>query len=995
MCDKQQPKLTISQQSLLSPLSTIPTAIELRSKLTRQFTTTGHLSKTLSPKKALKFIRTLFTLRQPYWIMSPVCAQCVEYQCQLPWNHESMSKLFNILLYVMLFDENSQPSQGAAGNSQGLSPSHVAVEGISRTTTRDSFQNPSTSRRGTVFSLTDPSLSSGQISTNRGQLGRQNSTDSGFWNMNPSKPVRNGVGGANTSSIRMNMLKTLDSTIGKVWNTFAHPFLKIHVPRSTNERRGSDSSVGSFFSNSRSQIIPCNPQLDHISSLDSLASCDCNYLECDDEQFLRMAYSASLTISLHELCLVLVRCWVTENNFIKKLLVRSVITTQRRTGIVGCYDSSHAVMTATERLAITRLLHFYRNDTSSSNNPALSTPKQQQSATGKISYPGLFQFRGVDWDEVDHQSLGGFFPFSIPATLLVKSRVEQDTLAQQVAEMLIDQQRKDIEDDLAWKERQLKEEEDDQLPDVIELIREDTPLDSEEENEEENHRFVEHLLHEVESGELAAMDEKGRIRKVKVTPPIERLPLMNEQVVTELSSHLPQHSGREQFNAERDQNKQTPGGLAKTVKTSERPLSGVQIITSRLSTGNQQNPTRPLSAFRTKDGHVSLVELVDTPSDILQKVNLVARPTSGLKQSDLLPTQKFSSFPSGFSRDPLEDQLNQFDEVNHVNKPNGNRIQHEVVIENGQHRKHSIASATGNKIYVDGDLFQAVPLALSAQTSLAMTPDELYQKSLNEYRLSKVTDIRARIMSRVSSQPDMFLEPSLLKDKPKTVAEHVGDETNDDEDDDVGSGDMSGDEDEDESGKPGRNTKHMNKSVKSNDHEFDSVDVLGSFGHVSTGGNGGSYQTRFRIAPYLNLSKHINNKGELLLDSVDKLMVESAVQFLSTRRANITLRTWQKIIKLFCRDWQLEYIKILDLSENSLLQLNGAKLLSTPLQKTCRLIHLGLKDMGIGDAGLKVLLKAMLKGGGSKHLLRIELQNNSLTFASDSISMLENFPNLR
>ncbi len=175
---------------------------------------------------------------------------------------------------------------------------------------------------------------------------------------------------------------------------------------------------------------------------------------------------------------------------------------------------------------------------------------------------------------------------------------------------------------------------------------------------------------------------------------------------------------------------------------------------------------------------------------------------------------------------------------------------------------------------------------------------------------------------------------------------------------------------------------------------FNSADVLGAFGRATTAGSS-AYHKRHRIEPYLNLAKHINRDGQLVLERENNLIIESAIQYLTLQNANMTLQTLQEVCQIFFKDWQMEYIRVLDLSGNPLLSTIGVKLICSQLKKTCHLLHLNLNHMNIGDAGLKLLLKSMSQGGGEQKLLRLELQKNQLTFASDAISMLCNFKKLK
>ena len=63
--------------------------------------------------------------------------------------------------------------------------------------------------------------------------------------------------------------------------------------------------------------------------------------------------------------------------------------------------------------------------------------------------------------------------------------------------------------------------------------------------------------------------------------------------------------------------------------------------------------------------------------------------------------------------------------------------------------------------------------------------------------------------------------------------------------------------------------------------------------------------------------------------------------------------------------------------------------------KGCNLIHLCLGNMRMGEIKCKQILEAMYAGGVHKTLLRLELDRNNFTFATDKLMIISKFTRLR
>jgi hypothetical protein len=155
-----------------------------------------------------------------------------------------------------------------------------------------------------------------------------------------------------------------------------------------------------------------------------------------------------------------------------------------------------------------------------------------------------------------------------------------------------------------------------------------------------------------------------------------------------------------------------------------------------------------------------------------------------------------------------------------------------------------------------------------------------------------------------------------------------------------------------------------------------------------------SKKTPLQFVQSLDLKKFIDSSGELTLELKTHLSTENPNKIISAKNANMTLQSFNSIVDNYLKPWQLSKIYVIDLMGNRL-GLNGAILLSSKLQKGCKLIHLNLNGMDIGDMGLKKVLSAIESSGGEKIMLRLDIQSNGITIATETFSMISKFINLR
>jgi hypothetical protein len=59
------------------------------------------------------------------------------------------------------------------------------------------------------------------------------------------------------------------------------------------------------------------------------------------------------------------------------------------------------------------------------------------------------------------------------------------------------------------------------------------------------------------------------------------------------------------------------------------------------------------------------------------------------------------------------------------------------------------------------------------------------------------------------------------------------------------------------------------------------------------------------------------------------------------------------------------------------------------------LVHLNLTGCQIGGQGLRLLLQSLLQSDAAESLMRLDLQNNNISLASESFAFIGQFTNLR
>lgn len=138
----------------------------------------------------------------------------------------------------------------------------------------------------------------------------------------------------------------------------------------------------------------------------------------------------------------------------------------------------------------------------------------------------------------------------------------------------------------------------------------------------------------------------------------------------------------------------------------------------------------------------------------------------------------------------------------------------------------------------------------------------------------------------------------------------------------------------------------------------------------------------------------MDKNGNINIDLKTHMSVENPTKVLVMKDLKVSQSTFTRLLDSYLKPKQLEQLVRLDVSDNRL-ALDGALSISLKLRGGCCLVHLNLNGMDMGDMGLKVLFNAMIAGGGQRHLLRLDVQKNGITLATQSFKSIANFTSLR
>jgi hypothetical protein len=930
-------------------------------------------TKVIPLKKAFKIIQFLSTIRHPHWIMAPMIAGCTEYDSRLAWTEESVSKLINLLFYVSLTEStllekgfnlfavnekdifttqakiertltmdasgpvpgrgNSIPNTalssfnlgggGGGGHGQGIRGSFPGPAGmmssflnvppISNNNNNQQQLNRRASPRANrpVASSSTPSL------LNNTKKGMESSKS--FLQVKDSSLTSSGNSSTNAQQqqepvySRADLLRKLHPMVDYIWKECSekHP-LSISTSKqsilSANVRNNSNNG-------SPQRLRPVHHSrplfFEYLRDLDYyfFTKRDKFYYSMDMNDLLQMKEIQQMYIPINDFLYVLILSWEAEYHAISEALEKAKITNLRRKAItsnftniilnsqqnknnsnnfgfsgagkgaaVGGSNDVKSIlppMTSGEKHAIVRLLYFYRHQTQTR------------------------EFLGIDWEEVEKKVNASYYPFSIPRTLLKKSRIELNLLSEYLVKVIEQQQ---MQDELEAKEFETEQ------------------------------KLLLLPIHFTDPNQTASL-LKGNLSD-------DEQSVMTNRSLTSI--------------IQTNQQKRFTG----LIKSSDQSVSQTTVG------GSSSNNT--FAAKSTTSASLSL----------LQEMN-----------KHFIPKQYFELLEQAPSNDQEQDseqqQLQQPPE-----SPAGSQVSAMTFdsLSKSYHRQqkwksknsHYESEEESDEEGSDEDDEDDEDNAVSPRTQLieAIKEDnKAYYNKVDNFRKARIKEIRSKILKRYSdalnkgervlAEDDVMMETHKKIENTKEFKSQVNPKTD-------GIKDITTEE-----------IEEIQKGAVP-DHHKEYLAFL----------NDPNVSWKSRIIPFLNLTLSLNKDGDFL-GSLSKTYSDASVKYLSMKNGNATLNALDIMVKTYCNKWQLEYMKILQLMGNPRLSSKGAELVGKALQANCKLIHLNLNGMKIGDSGLKYILEGIVEGGGEEHMIRMDLKDNRITIAMNPFRLLGRFVNLR
>lgn len=946
-----------------------PNVAEFRQKVSKMAgpaDAKNYPSKSISLRKAIKIVELLCKVKQPYWVMSPIIPQCVEYASKLPWDAPSISKLLNILFFVSMH-EDVRAASGAA--SPG--PNHSRMRG---SVSLPAIGHSSGGGRASSVSF---SLSPDQSTASLAATAAAFSAVSGM-NSPSTTPghtaARRRASSADIgeslmfTSSRILLLRNLDNLVHKIWRS--------NVNKSLSEPTGGKDG-----------------RLYFISSLDKHRYN--SYIKMDFDQALALA-EPQHTVLLSELAYICINCWDVEFTTIKAMLSRGQTTFTRRPAIVGAYDTSKAKMNGVERLCLIRLLHWYSTE---------------------------FEFLGIDWDEVEFNAKDRLFPFAIPQSLLEKSHNELNFLAGELVKELEEQKQKDAVEDAAIAESGSIAAAHRKLSEVREQVRTAQREEAEEaytlEQVEKFNReqyLASHTLGYVDSFMLHSTEMEGvhptysrtstasfdddigfpdhgmsrphssslmhrtgtaeeHSRAFMTDPTEQALGLVEEVDRRRAAAGMPttgdvaesQPGAFSSFSAkvhtaqsvEMHMAASRPGEYgARTVGGLARPLTpghGQSDLRSRPSTavaaanaaaaanegkhaGSHDTPTK------RHHGHSA----VGSPADKnLRGGKFVSRnseltPLEHLvKNMQIQDTNKIIT-GSGVTGSPVKGRKHV-----HMEAAMGS-LDHSVEGSIGYKDDGSVTSNTSSQVPTGGSKFAAKKnMTFSAPEEPPVDPNEDYKHVRETNKAARLSAAQQRVQERIAHKE--MLEA------------------------------------------------HTNTESALSDGMLDPAKIFNNkFAKpMLTRINSQKRRVNLRNLPVLNFNQYVGEYGEVTIDLATHLSAESAVKVFSFKNRNVSLPTFQSIVDHYFKPWHFEHLIRIDIVGINIGPF-GARMLSEKLAcSMVGLIHLNLSGCQIGGQGVRLVLQGIIDGDGCESLMRLDLRDNNISLASDSFAYIGKFVNLR
>ena len=888
-----------------------PTAAEFKEKLGKAFTKIAIANTTIKSydqsqvmpaRKALKTLEVLLSAENPYWSFTPLSAACVEYNCRPPWGPDALSKLLNVVFMMILSsNQNGYSSAAGRGVSRQASQSSRIRSSVSGNTVFSNqanenvdFEGPPSPTLSTSVKVFGTVPEENSLNVNTAVMASDElSVDR---SATPSRVASAALPMNKASSSKLPLFRLLETLTKEFWTSTRSKF--------ASQLLGNKEQCLEYLSSLQKQYLAKN------TSQEQLRNERYGFvpLTIDDAITLLNTVQQPLVISISELCIACIYCWQAEYNDLKEKLSRGTVNVMRRNAVAGFYDSSQASMTAVERLALTRLLHWYNylKDGDDDNSEA---GRLHISTSGR----SVGNSRGMNWDDVQENYHKRNFPFEIPESLMLKSRNELNFLAESLRLYIIEYDKKNaLEDSLAAAgpyskhAREIKSRGSQKMVYNGEANRENVVSVEEIERFQKSEYLKSQSLGGISNGQRKAESE-SQSRSSRV---------LNEE----------QEQAVEQYRKEISENMRVLSGKNSGRVSTDPPLTTSNTLLPL------NRPRSPLGVgYQSPDPArlpMSMVEIVDIEPSILSTVGLLSRPASGVHATTT--TRRTGDATS------LEIEVEHFAGLG---------------TEHVHQRRQNAMSMESFSL--------SVPSSPNLEKLLKV---DNYSATVSAHRKAVVSAARLRVQARMKNH-------------------FHSDEASDGEEANIPSP-FQDDNSPEASSSPSPTASAGGSFEESVSREGRRRKSKRALGPAS------------RYAQFLDVKQFIDKNGEINIDLKTHMSVENQTRILIMKDASISLPIFKKLLDSYMKQKQLEQLIRLDISGNRL-ALDGAVAVSLKLRNYCRLVHLSLNGMDIGDMGLKVLFNAIITSEGQQHLLRLDIQRNGITLATPSFSLISNFSNLR
>ena len=285
-----------------------PTVLEFKEKLTKatsKIVIANSTNKTfdqtpvIPARKAIKILEILLAAENPFWSMTTFSASCVEYGCPPPWGPDGVSKLLNLLIFVILY-----------GSKHYLSsiPDRASSR-MSSTFTRSKLNSPNSnlqqSNKTLDWSAIEEADSPQQLGSSSEVLGKVGD-DASVSDVRSYSPSKSALSSPNKLTARSALFRSLDSLANEFWTATMHKNARLML---SDKRLLFEYLIGLHKSYMPKSSQPELLQQQKKGRLGFIP------LTIEDAQAFLSAIQQSpsqFTISLSELALVCIHCWQAE-----------------------------------------------------------------------------------------------------------------------------------------------------------------------------------------------------------------------------------------------------------------------------------------------------------------------------------------------------------------------------------------------------------------------------------------------------------------------------------------------------------------------------------------------------------------------------------------------------------------------------------------------------------------------------------------------------------